>query len=631
MCGITGFVNLQGHAIAESRARVQKMTDIIAHRGPDGDGVWVDAHCALGHRRLAIIDVSTGQQPMGTADGKVQICFNGEIYNFQEVRKELEALGHTFRTHSDTEVILLAYMQWGEQHVERLNGMFAYAIWDARVRRLMIARDRVGEKPLFYAHQGRTLAFGSELKALRAGGYCSKDIDPESLDCYLTLGYVPAPRCLYKGVRKLRPAHYLLLSDAGLVERPYWKLKLGAPKPRTLDEAVEEFEPILDEAVRCRLMSEVPLGAFLSGGIDSGLVVSSMAKLMGRPVITNSIGSPDPRYDELDLARMVAKHLGTEHHEHVVQPDAVKVLEKIAWHMDEPVADPSTVPTWYVCEMARKNVTVALSGDGGDEAFGGYTFRYWPHVVESRVRRAVPAALRAPVFGALGAVWPASPKLPQPLRLRTISRNLAVSDAVAYYQDLTPMKSDVRERLYTPEFTNELRGFTPYEVIHPYYVQSGGNDALARSQHADMHLYMSDDVLVKVDRMSMAHALEVRAPLLDPRVLEFASTLPAAMKLNGSTGKIVLRRLAERRLPPRLHLAAKRGFSIPIDQWMRGELKERASDLLRSDSFLLGRLAHAEVRKLLSDHEAGKRNHGALIWGLLLLKAGELLGGGMQG
>jgi asparagine synthase (glutamine-hydrolysing) len=596
------------------------MTDVIAHRGPDGDGVWVDAYCALGHRRLAIIDVSAGHQPMGTADGRVQICFNGEIYNFQEVRAELEALGHAFRTHSDTEVILVAYLQWGEQHVERLNGMFAYAIWDARVRKMMIARDRVGEKPLFYRHQGASLAFGSELKALRAGGYCPKDIDPESLDCYLTLGYVPAPRCLYKGVRKLRPAHYLVLTDAGLVEKPYWKLKLGAPKPRTLDEAVEEFEPIFDEAVRCRLMSEVPLGAFLSGGIDSGLVVSSMAKLMGRPVITNSIGSPDPRYDELDLARLVAKHLGTEHHEHVVQPDAVKVLEKIAWHMDEPVADPSAVPTWYVCEMARKNVTVALSGDGGDEAFGGYTFRYWPHMVESRVRAALPATVRVPVFGALGSVWPASPKLARPLRLRTIFRNLGVSDSEAYFQDLCWLKGDGRDRLYTREFINLLRGFTPYEVVQHFYDANQSADPLTRSQFTDTHVYMADDVLVKVDRMSMAQALEVRAPLLDPAVLEFSVSLPADLKLAGGVGKRVLRKMAQRRLPEEISTGRKRGFSIPVDEWLRADLKDYACDAIfgRKQPFCEF-FNLSEVQNLWSEHQAGSRNHGVVIWALMML------------
>ncbi|MET0660096.1 MAG: asparagine synthase (glutamine-hydrolyzing), partial [Steroidobacteraceae bacterium] len=365
MCGITGFVDFAGHDPRQAQERVRRMADAILHRGPDEAGYYVDQHAALGHRRLAIIDLSSGQQPMSVLDGQVQIVFNGEIYNYLEVRAELEKAGCRFLTHSDTEVILWSYVQWGEACVERLAGMFAFVIWDRRQRRLLLARDRVGKKPLYYCRQGSRIAFASELKALRAGGLCPDEIDPQALDCYLTYGYIPAPKTIYSHVRKLRASRSLVVTAEGESERQYWRLSFAKPRQRSLAEAVEEFEPLLDDAVRCRLMSEVPLGAFLSGGIDSSLVVASMARLMNRPVKTNSIGFDDQEFSELGVAKAVSDHLRTEHREFVVQPRATDVIEKIAWHFDEPLGDSSAIPTWYVCQMARQSVTVALSGDGG--------------------------------------------------------------------------------------------------------------------------------------------------------------------------------------------------------------------------------------------------------------------------
>ena len=447
MCGIAGYVDFAGHAPDQARLRVKRMTDAIAHRGPDGEGFYVDGKAALGHRRLAIIDVATGQQPMAAADGRVQIVFNGEIYNYLQLRADLEARGHRFRTNSDTEAIVVAYLEWGESCVERLHGMFAFAIWDTRSHELFLARDRVGKKPMYYFRRGSVVAFGSELKALRATGWCPDAIDPEAIDCYFSFGYIPAPKTVYQDVRKLRSARTLRISQTSEVERQYWNLEFREPAQRSLGEATEEFEALLDDAVRCRLMSEVPLGAFLSGGLDSSLVVSSMARVSDRSVITNSIGFEDREFNELSAARAIAEHLGTDHHEFMVQPRATDVLEKIAWHFDEPLADSSAIPTWYVCEMARRTVTVALSGDGGDEGFGGYTFRYLPHMFESRLRGFIPAALRAPLFGALGSLWPASARLPQPLRLKTIFENLATSDAEAYYRDLVWLRSEARTAL----------------------------------------------------------------------------------------------------------------------------------------------------------------------------------------
>jgi asparagine synthase (glutamine-hydrolysing) len=596
------------------------MSNAILHRGPDGGGVFVDDHAAFGHRRLAIVDVSSGQQPMAALDGAVQIVFNGEIYNYLEVRAELQAKGHQFRTNCDTEVILLGYLEWGERIVDRLSGMFVYAIWDARTRQLALGRDRVGKKPLYVYRNGSVFAFASELKALVAGGLCPSEVDEEALDCYFTFGYIPAPRTIYRGVRKVLAAHTMLVTATAEVERPYWKLKFGEPRDVSLDEATEEFEVLFDEAVKCRLMGEVPLGAFLSGGLDSSLVVSSMAKLMGRPVITNSIGFDDREFNELALAGQVSAHFKTEHHEFTVQPRAAEVLGKIAWHFDEPVADSSAVPTWYVCEMARKTVTVALSGDGGDEGFGGYTFRYVPHLMEARVRAAIPPALRSPAFGGLGRVWPASARLPRPLRLKTIFENLAVADSEAYFRDLAWLRPDARTRLYNPGFQQSLKGFTPAETVIPYYLHNDATDALSRSQYADIHFYMTDDVLVKVDRMSMAHSLEVRCPLLDHRILEFAARLPARLKIEGGQGKQVLRRLAARRLPQALLDAPKRGFSIPAARWLREDLRPLMEEVaLRPDGVAASVLEMAEVRRMWNEHLSGSRDHHVFLWGLLML------------
>jgi len=619
MCGIAGFISFEGHRRDEAAARVKCMTDALIHRGPDDEGFFVDERAALGHRRLAIIDVASGQQPMGTLDGRVQIVFNGEIYNFLELRQELESRGHRFQTHSDTEAILLAYLEWGEQCVTRLSGMFAFAIWDSRARELVLGRDRVGKKPLYYWREGSRVGFASELKALRAAALCPTAIDFESLDCYLTLGYVPSPRTIYRQVRKLRAAHTLVVSAREQRERKYWELSFADPVARSLDQACEEFEALLDEAVKCRLMSEVPLGAFLSGGVDSSLVVSSMARLTNRPVITNSIGFGDNRHDELPIAARIARHLGTDHKEFVVTPRAADVIERIAWHFDEPLADSSAIPTWYVCEMARRSVTVALSGDGGDEAFGGYTFRYLPHVLESRVRRVLPAALRGLLFGALGSLWPASPALPRPLRLKTILENLAVGDAEAFYRDLAWLRPDVRRHIYSPAFLEALRGFTPMEAMAPYYVHNDAPDALGRGLFTDIHFYMTDDVLVKVDRMSMAHSLEVRAPLLDHRILEFAARLPSGLKMDARRGKLPLRALAAKRLPPSIAQLPKRGFSIPAARWLRAELRPIVEEILFGGHNGLSEFVDVtRLRALWHEHLSGRRDHNVFLWGLMM-------------
>jgi asparagine synthase (glutamine-hydrolysing) len=621
MCGITGFVDFDGHDRAGARARIKQMTDMLVHRGPDAEGYYVDDLAALGHRRLSIIDLGTGQQPMGALGGRVQIVFNGEIYNFTDLRSELEQKGHEFRTRSDTEVILRAYLEWGERCVSRLNGMFAFAIWDGRSKRLVLARDRVGKKPLYYYHAGSVVAFASELKALRAGGLCPSEIDPESLDCYFSLGFVPAPRTIYREVHKLRAAHVLVVAPDRREEHCYWQLVFGGTIEQPLNDAVDELEGLLDDAVRRRLMSEVPLGAFLSGGLDSSLVVSSMSRLLDQPVTTHTIGFDEPEHSELTAARAIADHLGTRHHEFIVSPRVRDVLGKIAWHLDEPLADSSALPTWYVCEMTKRSVTVALSGDGGDEGFGGYTFRYLPHVAESKIRAALPAALRSVLFGPLSSLWPASARLPRPLRLKTILENLTVGDSRAFYCDLVSLREDARAEAYSPEFMKSLLGFTPFEIVDLYYSSSAANDPLSRSQLADIHLYMTDDILVKVDRMSMAHSLEVRCPLLDHRVLEFAARLPTSFKVSSTQGKRLLRALAARRLPAGLDALPKRGFSVPLASWLRDDLRPLVEDVVSDKSGSLAAFMDTgTVRRMWREHQSLARDHSAFLWALIMLE-----------
>lgn len=621
MCGIAGFINFQGHDRKCAQARLKRMTDSLVHRGPDEEGFYIDDHAALGHRRLSIIDLAGGHQPMAIEDGGIQVVFNGEIYNYPALKKELVAKGYRFHTQSDTETLLYSYREWGEQCVDKLNGMFAFAIWDVKERSLFLARDRVGKKPLYYYWNGQVFSFASELKGLRVAGLCPTDIDPEAIDCYFSFGYIPAPKTIYKSVNKLLPAHTLTVREGSVSQRRYWAIHFARDCSRSVDDIVEQFETLFDDAVKCRLMADVPLGAFLSAGLDSTLVVSSMAKAMNRPVLTNSIGFGDPEFNELPLAGLVAEHFRTDHREYVVDPQINNVLEKIAWHFDEPFADSSAVPTWYVCEMAKNNVTVALSGDGGDENYGGYTFRYIPHVIESRIRSILPNSLfRRLLFGLPGRIYPAYAWLPRPLRLKTFLENLAGSDATAFYNDLIWLRQDTRQNLYTEDLLKGLGGFEPFEIVKPTYESSNAYDPLSRALYTDINLYMTDDCLVKVDRMSMAHSLEVRSPLLDYRLMEFAASLPSRLKIRYGKGKVLLRRLASDRLPAEILKQPKRGFSIPAARWLRHELRDMAEQaILNSNSFHGEFLKRNQLEATWKEHLSGNRDHSVFLWGLLML------------
>ncbi|MBU3952346.1 MAG: asparagine synthase (glutamine-hydrolyzing), partial [Proteobacteria bacterium] len=452
MCGIAGFIDFSSHAPDNARIRIKKMTAALAHRGPDDENFYVDEFAALGHRRLSIIDLSSGRQPMADAQDRFQIIFNGEIYNYREIREILIQKGYVFRTKSDTEVILNAYAEWGEACLSKLNGMFAFAIWEKQTRQLFVARDRVGKKPMYYHWDKNRFSFASEIKALLAAGFSDKTIDPRALDSYFSFGYIPAPFSIFTDIKKLLPSHCLNITQNGIIKKRYWQLAFDPVEACSLEEATEEVTLLLRKAVQCRLASEVPLGAFLSSGIDSSLVVSFMAELMDKPVITNTIGFGNPDFSELPKARKIAAHLRTDHYEFTVLPDDWESICKLAHFFDEPFADSSALPSWHVCENARKNVTVALSGDGGDEAFAGYTFRYLPHQMESVIRSRIPQGVRNSIFSRLGKMYPGSSRIPKYFRFKTILENLSVSDARAFYNDLIWLRQDTRDQLYSKTF-----------------------------------------------------------------------------------------------------------------------------------------------------------------------------------
>jgi len=615
MCGIAGRFNFDPLRPV-SRDVLEAMTDAVTHRGPDASGYHLAPGIGLGHRRLSIIDLSTGDQPLANEDGTVWTVFNGEIYNFAEVRSELVALGHRFRTGSDTEVIVHGYEQWGERCVERFRGMFAFAVWDARARRLLLARDRVGVKPLYYAElPGRGVVFGSELKSLLEDPDVPREWRPDAIDAFLTLLYIPAPATIYKGIHKLEPGHVLVAEKGSIRTSRYWDLEFtGTGDARREADYLEELDALLRESVALRQIADVPLGAFLSGGIDSSAVAAYMVETSTRPPVTISVGFDHAAYDELAHAQRVAEHLGCEFHPRRVTPDVVTLLPKLAWHFDEPFADSSAVPTYYVSKAARELVTVALSGDGGDELWAGYArhrVEQWEHQARGTLG---PAAV---VAGMLGRALPLSVKGARSLR------HLGADPAHAYalkhaYGMFEP---DAKTRLYSGDFAASVRHADPFAAFRDAYRRCRSIDAVDRGLYVDVHTYMVDDVLTKVDRMSMAVSLEAREPLLDHRLLEFAARVPAALKLKDGRGKHLLRRALEAKVPREILARGKQGFEAPIGEWLRGPLAPMADELL-GDGRLRGRgiFNDGEVTRLWTEHRGGRADHRHRLWQLMMLE-----------
>ncbi len=618
MCGIAGRVNFRSGAPVDA-ARVGAMCDLIAHRGPDGHGVHCHGPVGFGHRRLAIIDLSPlGRQPMQTDDGQVLITFNGEIYNFQDLRHTLEQRGHVFRSHSDTEVILAAYREYGDACVERLAGMFAFAIWDAPRRRLLIARDRLGKKPLHYRLDDDGIAFASEPKAFLAEPGFEPRVDLQAISDYLSLQYVPSPASAFAGIHKLPPAHTLVVEDGAVNVRQYWRLSYARQQAAISDaEALDALSEQLRAAVRRRLVSDVPLGAFLSGGIDSGLVVSYMAECVDTPVRTFSIGFEEAAYNELPAARLVAERYGSRHEEFIVRPRAADLLPQLVWHYGEPYADSSALPTYVLSALTRRHVTVALNGDAGDENFAGYD-RYRAMVLAARMDH-LPRAARLAAAAASRAAAALVPHA-KVQRLTRFGRHLADTPLHRYAAWILHFEPGLKHRLCTPEFraATEDRGHAYLEAA---FAASDATTLVERTMDLDVHTYLPEDLLVKVDIATMAHGLEGRSPFLDHELMQFAASLPAHLKLRGAEQKFLLRRLAERRLPPTLLTLPKKGFGVPIDRWFSENLRETLRDALFD-----GRLAARGyfdmrvVQQLFDEHQSGRVAWHLQLWNLLMLE-----------
>jgi asparagine synthase (glutamine-hydrolysing) len=623
MCGITGIFDTRTRRDID-RNVLQRMNQSQAHRGPDEGALHIEPGLGFGHRRLSIIDVSTGQQPLFNEDGSVVVIFNGEIYNYQDLIPELQALGHVFSTRSDTEVIVHAWESWGEACVTRFRGMFAFALWDRNRDTLFLARDRLGVKPMHYALlPDGTLLFGSELKSLLAHGGLARGIDPLAVEDYFALGYVPEPRTIFRGAKKLPPAHTLTLRRGQPIAEPreYWDLRFTLASPMSMEEATDELMRRLRESVRLRMISEVPLGAFLSGGVDSSAVVATMAELSGEPVNTCSIAFDDPAYNESAFAQMVADRYQTRHFVNTVRSDDFDLLDVLTGLYDEPYADSSAIPTYRVCQLARKQVTVALSGDGGDETFGGYR-RYRLHLMEERMRAALPAGLRRPVFGMLGQLYPKADWAPRMFRAKTTFEGMARTSVQAYFHSMSVIRNPMRQRLYSASFRSELGGYGAEEVFQRHAARAGTDDPLALIQYIDLHTYLVGDINTKVDRASMAHSLEVREPLMDHELVEWAATLPSSLKMKGGEGKVLLKRALEAHLPNDVLYRPKMGFAVPLARWFRGPLRERVrTSLLCGPMADSGWFDPATIRTLVEQHEAGTSDHSTPLWTLLMFDA----------
>ena len=622
MCGIVGIFDVNGQRTVNTDL-LNRMNESQHHRGPDEGGLHTEPGIGLGHRRLSIIDLSTGQQPLFNEDGSVVVVFNGEIYNYAELMTELQALGHHFRTRSDTEVIVHAWEQWGENCVERFRGMFAFALWDRNQQSLFVARDRLGVKPLYYALlPGDQFIFGSELKALMIHPGLKRDIDPRAVEDYFAYGYVPEPKTIFQSARKLPPGHILLLKRDGKTAklRRYWDIPFQALPALTEQEAAEELIERLREAIKIRMVAEVPLGAFLSGGVDSSAVVAMMAGVSDDPVNTCSISFSDPSFNEAQFAAQVAKRYGTHHYVDQVESDDYDLIDTLAGVYDEPYADSSALPTYRVCQLARKHVTVALSGDGGDENLAGYR-RYRWHTYEERMRSMLPLGVRRPLFGTLGRLYPKADWAPKIFRAKTTFEALARDSVEGYFHGVSIMSTAMRARLFSKRFRSELQGYQAIEVMRKH-ASRAPDHPLSRVQYLDMKTYLVGDILTKVDRASMAHALEVREPLLDHKLMEWWSGLPPKMKLNGREGKYIFKKALEPYLPNEVLYRPKMGFSVPLAVWFRGPLRERVREAVLGSTLKdTGIFNQMFLKELVEQHQSGRRDHSAALWSLLMFEA----------
>lgn len=622
MCGIAGIFHLET-AKPVDPDRVKRMTDAIAHRGPDGAGVWTAPGVGLGHRRLSIIDLEGGAQPMHSRDGALTLTFNGEIYNFRELRRELEAAGYAFQTNSDSEVILQGWHHWGVDCVQHFHGMFAFAIHDARTKQLFIARDRVGVKPLYYAPiADGSVLFGSELKALIVHPALRREIDHAAIDDYMAFGYVPDHACIIRGVKKLPAGHYLLLQQGRVLPEPvqYWDIDYSQRVRGSQAELSEELMRLMRQGVESRMVADVPLGAFLSGGVDSSTVVALMAEKSRQPVKTCSIGFDEAGLDESAYAERIARRFATDHRNRQVAADDFGLIDQLAFHFDEPFADASALPTYRVCEMAREQVTVALSGDGADEALAGYR-RHVFHHNEERVRGMLPQKLRGPLFSTLGQIYPKADWAPRAFRAKTTFLSLGRSGPQGYTNAVSFATPEIRNNLYSDRMRTSIAGYRAESHMEKLMTEAPARSGLDQAQYADMKMWLPGDILTKVDRTSMAVGLEAREPLLDHRLLEFAASLPERMRIRGGQGKWLMKKTMQTRLPDDILYRPKMGFVTPIDAWFRGPLASQAEALSASFVFAQMDLFDSKaIARIAADHIAGRVNHGRLLWQLVMLE-----------
>jgi asparagine synthase (glutamine-hydrolysing) len=648
MCGICGIYNFDGHPV--NVEILKRMNATLVHRGPDDEGYFINAwrlggleagrpaafiqtpdtnsanqknthgNVGLGHRRLSIIDLSTGQQPIFNEDGSKVIIFNGEIYNFIDLRDKLKKKGHLFKTKTDTEVILHGYEEWGVECVNFLRGMFAIAIWDSEAQRLFLARDRLGIKPLYYSLESSRIIFSSELKAILVDETISRDLDLEALSDYLSLGYIPSPKTIFRNIKKLPAGHILVQDKRKTNIKQYWDISFQQHPDTSEKVFCRLILEKIEEAVRIRLVSDVPLGAFLSGGIDSSIVVAMMARLIESPVVTNSIGFTHEKYSELEFADSVARNFKTDHYKYVVTPDAVDVVNRLSWHFDEPFADSSAIPTYYLSRMARQNVTVALSGDGGDENFAGYR-RYYYDRLENQLRTIVPSTFRKNVVGFLARIYPKADWLPQVFRAKTLLTNISVDPLHGYFNSMSHFSHEMKQKAMSTDIKDQLDGYDSVTVFNTHYLKADTDDLLSRIQYIDFKTYLVDDILTKVDRASMANSLEVRVPILDHEFVELVANIPSNLKLNGHTSKYIFKKAAGRLLPDEILKRRKMGFSIPIGEWLKGELKPLLYDTILSKEFgERGLFDTKYIQRLCKQHTSGLRNFAQPLWTLLSLE-----------
>ncbi|WP_414828105.1 asparagine synthase (glutamine-hydrolyzing) [Alteromonas sp. H39] len=618
MCGIAGF-SLMHYAEGDS-ATLQKMGETILHRGPDAGGVYIDDHIGLCHRRLSIIDLSeAGNQPMYSADGNLVIVFNGEIYNFLELREELVAQGVQFHSHTDTEVILALYEKEGVNCLERLNGMFAFALWDKRKQSLFIARDRMGKKPLYYFSKDGRFAFASEIKAILALDEIPKKIRLDAVYDFFAYQYIPDPKSIFEDIHKLPPAHYMLVTQEGIDIREYWDLSFKHTSDKSLADNKQALLNLLNDTTRQRMISDVPLGAFLSGGVDSSGIVAIMAQNSEKPVKTCTIGFDDEKFNEAEFAKEIAEKYHTEHHEFTVHQNVAERLEHIAGFFDEPFADPSLVPTFFVSELARKEVTVAIAGDGGDEMFAGYE-KYTTDDIENRLREKFPQSIRKSLFPSLAKVAGMLP-FRAAQRGKSLLTSLSHSPAMGFYITNSQMTDETWNQLVKPEISKALGSYHPSQITLEKYAKADGPDHLSKILYTDVKTYLTGGILVKVDRMSMANTLEVRAPLLDYKVAEFAASLPSEQKFKDGVKKRILKEAFTSFIPESLLHRKKMGFSVPLAEWFRGELQSLAHEaLIDSNAGIAEIFKKEEITKIWHLHQTKKQDYSTILWSMLMFQ-----------